>query len=423
MSPRRFSFFVLLVPALAGAFFLGRFSGRERVSARDADAGSGSAMAAAERPRDAAATGTAPKSVDATTGTLAAGARREAALAAAHRAPDRATRLYAFAQRLRDVPAGEFPALLHGLRRARNADTPELVAMLCSVWGAQDGPAAFKAARELTASDSEYGAWHAAIRAWAGVDPAAARAALQQAGKTDLATDEMAAWVEGWAHQAPAAAEAFLAASASGGGDGEADIPAAVQRGFEAIARARIEADMDSALAWYAQLREPLRERLRQAMTAKLSAVNPARASEWLARDESAQLGASDLVPVLRGLELSGFDAQFGWARSPANATTRESALAAVVRESAPSHLVALGEWLAVRADDASLTPAFSAYAMHVVRRSPTAAVTWALSLDQPAVRQATLNTVAAEWMTMNPQAAREWALRTKLVDWEALVR
>ena len=79
-----------------------------------------------------------------------------------------------------------------------------------------------------------------------------------------------------------------------------------------------IEADPGAALEWYAQLREPLRERLRQAMVGKLAAVDPARASEWLARDESAQLGASDLLPVLRGLELKDFEQQFGWARSPA---------------------------------------------------------------------------------------------------------
>jgi hypothetical protein len=122
-------------------------------------------------------------------------------------------------------------------------------------------------------------------------------------------------------------------------------------------------------------------------------------------------------------MQLEGFEQQFAWAKTAANPVTRESALAAVVREGAHADLATLGEWLAVRADDASLTPAFAAYALQVVRKSPSAAVTWALSLDQPELRQSTLNTVAAEWNSANPRAAREWAQRTGLVDWDAIVR
>jgi hypothetical protein len=155
----------------------------------------------------------------------------------------------------------------------------------------------------------------------------------------------------------------------------------------------------------------------------QLAAADPQVASRWLASDASAQLGAGDLVSVLRGLQLESLDQQFAWAKSAANPITRESALAAVVGESAVANLVPLGEWLAVRADDSSLAPAFSAYALQVVRKSPNAAITWAMSLDQGELRQTTLNTVVAEWISINPRLAREWAKRTGLVDYEALVR
>lgn len=344
-----------------------------------------------------------------------------AAVRAVQRAPDRATRLYAFALQLRELAPAEFPALFNALRTTRSPESPEIFAMLCSAWAAHDGAAAFAAGRTLAAGDGYFGVLHAAILAWARREPEAARGALVTAGMQDLRTDEMAAFMQGWATSDPRAAETFLAGHASRRTEDE--LPAAVQRGFEAIAQARIEADPVAAMAWYAQLQAPLQERLRQTVLAQLTAKEPKRAAEWLARDESAQLGASDLVPLLRGLELGGLDQQFAWARGAANAVSRESALTAVVWENAPTQLVPLGEWLASRCDDPALSPAFSAYALQVVRKSPNAAITWALNLDAPELRQQALNAVAAEWITINPRAAREWAQQTKLVDYESLVR
>ncbi|MES2693986.1 MAG: hypothetical protein V4773_10970 [Verrucomicrobiota bacterium] len=352
----------------------------------------------------------------------AAEERLKAAIRSAHAGMDRATRLYEFAQRLREVAPGDFPALLVALRVSRGPETPEMMAMLCSVWATHDGPAAFNAARGLIATDGEFQALQAAIGAWAQREPAAAQEALRTAGLTDMGTDEMAAFVVGWASKDFAAAEAFLGAP-KGKKDGEEGMSAAMQRGYEAIARARLEADPNAALQWYGKLDDGLRERLRQPVLAKLAAMDPALANQWLARDASAQVDVADLVPLVRGLQLGGFDQQFAWAKTPANTETREAALMAVVREGTTANLVPLGEWLAQRTDDPSLGSAFSAYAIKVVQKSPSAALTWAQSLDQPELRQRTLNAVVTEWISVNPRAAREWAQQTKLVDWEALVR
>lgn len=407
-------------PAVAGviavgAFALGRFSGRPDTP-RPPSPARGEAQVVAMPPGASLLSPPAEArraEVD----------RLAAAIRTAHAAPDRAARLYEFALRLRDLAPAHYPALLQALRRARGPETPELMAMLCSLWAAHDGAAAFAAARALVGSDGEFGALHSAIAAWAQRDPHGAQEALRAAGLTDLATDEMAAFVQGWARRDPGGAEAFLAtASGAARPDGD-EIPAAVRRGFEAIAAGRIEADPAAAMAWFGRLPAGVQEQLRQAVLAKLAAVAPAEASAWLARDPTAQVGASDLVSLLRGMQLSGFDQQFAWAQTAAHSETRQSALQAVVREAAQTNLVGLGEWLAARADDAALTPAFSAYAAQVVHKSPNAAVTWALSLDQPALRQQALNTVAMEWITVNPRAAREWALRTRLVDWETLAR
>lgn len=348
-----------------------------------------------------------------------------AVLRALNRARDRPTRLREFAARLRDAEPSDYPALLAALRTTRSPETAELQAMLCSAWAEHDGAAAFTASRALAERDGEYPALHAALRAWAQRDPTAARMALEHAHLTDLAGDEMAAWAEGWAGGDFRAAEQYLAAAAHGSGasDDAAELPAAVVRGMQAVARARIAAEPAAVLDWYAGLREPLRERLRETLLSQLAADAPQVASRWLAQDASAQLGSSQLTPLLRSLPLAGFDEQFAWARTPANAVTRDSALVAVVRDAAPADLVSLGEWLAARADDASLSPAFSAYAIQVVRKSPDAAVTWALSLDQPELRQRALDAVATEWMSVSPRAAREWAQRTRLVDWETIVR
>lgn len=347
--------------------------------------------------------------------------RVQAAVQAVQRAPDRASRLTGFALRLRELEPAQFPALFAALRTTRSPESPEIFAMLCSMWAAHDGPAAFAAGRALATGDGDYGALHAAILGWSRSDPSAARTALAGAGWEDLKTDEMAAFVQGWAAADARAAEDFLGRHVST--SSEEELPAAVQRGFEAIAQARIAADPTGALAWYGSLAAPLRERLRQTVLAQLTAVDPRRAAEWLARDVTAQLGASDLLPLLRGLGLEGFEQQFAWARGTANPVSRESALAAVVWESAPAQLVPLGEWLASRCDDASLSPAVSAYALQVVRKSPNAAITWALSLESADLRRETLNTVAAEWITINPRAARDWAQRTGLVNYESLVR
>lgn len=414
MLPRAIAFFLLVGVVAGGAFVLGRFSAQSSATSAAAVAAVRPAANTTVLPAGA---GEAPDRV------VSSAERLAAAVQTAHGAPDRATRLYGFAQRLRELDPAHYPALLQALQRARGPDTPDLMAMVCSVWAAGDGPGAFAAARRLVASDGDYAALHSAIGAWAQRDPQAAQEALRTAGMMNPATDEMAAFVQGWARRDAAAAEAFLAAASGAARASDDDAPAAVRRGFEAIAVVRIEANPAAAMAWYGQLPAPLQEQLRQAVLGKLAAVDPRTASTWLAHDAAAQLGASDLIPVLRGLQLAGLDQQFAWATTAANPETRQSALQAVVGEAAHTNLVGLGEWLAARADDAALSPAFSAYATQVVRKSPSAAVNWALSLDQPALRQQALNTVAAEWITVNPRAAREWAQRTGLVDWESLVR
>lgn len=346
-----------------------------------------------------------------------------AAIQAARRGADRATQLYDFAQRLRDLAPAEYPALLQALRRTRSPELPEMLAMLCSAWAAHDGPGAFAAGRTLAAADGEYQALRAAITSWARQDPAAAQQALTAAGMTDLATDELAAFVEGWAGRDFAAAEKFLAAAHKPRAEGEEGDAAAVQAGYLAIARARLEADPAAALQWYAGLDETMRARLRHPMLNQLAATDPQAANRWLTGDASAQVETADLVPLMRGLELTGFDQQFSWAQTLANGETREAALAAVVREGATQDLLPLGEWLAARADDARLAPAFSAYAIQVTHKSPSAAVTWAQSLDNPLLRQQTLEAVASVWMGVNMREAREWAQRTRLVDLDALAR
>lgn len=346
-----------------------------------------------------------------------------AAIHSARRGADRATQLYDFARRLRETAPGEYPALLQALRRTRSPELPEMLAMLCSAWAEHDGPGAFAAGRTLAAADGEYQALRAAITSWARRDPAAAQKALAAAGMTDLSTDELSAFVEGWAGRDFAAAEKFLAAARKPRADGEESDPAAVQAGYLAVARARLEADPAAALQWYAGLDESLRARLRHPMLNQLAASDPQAANRWLSGDTSAQAESADLIPLMRGLELTGFDQQFAWAQTLANGNTREAALAAVVREGATQNLLPLGEWLAARTDDPRLSAAFSSYAIQVTHKSPAAAVTWAQSLDNPVLRQQTLEAVASVWMGVNMREAREWAQRTRLVDLDALAR
>lgn len=358
----------------------------------------------------------------ATTATVSRGGL-PAAIHAARQGADRATQLYDFARRLREMAPAEYPALLQALRRTRSPELPEMLAMLCSAWAAYDGPAAFAAGRTLAAADGEYQALRAAITSWARQDPAAAQQALTAAGMTDLTTDELSAFVEGWAGRDFAAAEKFLAAARKPRADGEESDPAAVQIGYLAVARARLEADPAAALQWYAGLDEAMRARLRHPMLNQLAATDPQAANRWLSGDTSAQVESADLIPLMRGLELQGFDQQFSWAQTLANGHSREAALAAVVREGATQNLLPLGEWLASRTDDPRLSPAFSAYAIQVTHKSPSAAVTWAQSLDNPVLRQQTLEAVASVWMGVNMREAREWAQRTRLVDLDALAR
>lgn len=340
---------------------------------------------------------------------------------AAQRGPSRAARLAAFARELDRLAPADYAGLLRALRATNSPERPEAFAMLFDRWARVDGAATFAAARTLVATDGQHAALHAAVAAWAAVDPEAARAALQSAGLDRPASDEMAALLRGWASGDRAGAEAYLCGAA---GAGEADaVPASVARGYEAVACARIAEDPSGALAWYRALSESWQTRLRQTMAAELTVAQPALAGRWLQEDAAAQLGTSDLLPLVRALGLEGFERPFAWAQSLANAGTRASALAAVIRERAAADLPGLGEWLASRHDDVALAPAFSLYAAHVVRTSPAAAVSWALAIDDPMLRQRTLEAVALEWRGRDPRAARQWATESNLIDWAALAR
>lgn len=340
---------------------------------------------------------------------------------AAQRGPTRAARLSAFARDLERLAPADYLGLLQALRATSIPERAEAFAMLFDRWARVDGAAAFAAARTLVATDGQHGALHAAIAAWATFDPDAVRVALRSAGLDRLASDEMSALLRGWATRDPAAVEAYLhtVASSTGPDDG----PASLARGYEAVACARIALDPYGALSWYRGLSEPWQTKLRQTMLAELVVANPALADQWLREDGAAQLASSDLLPLARALGLDGFQRSFDWAQSLANPESRQSALAAVVRECASSDLAGLGEWLASRHDDVALAPAFSLYAAQVVRTSPTAAISWALAIDDPMLRQRTLDAVALEWQGRDPRAARLWAAQSKLVDWATLAR
>ena len=351
------------------------------------------------------------------------GATVRSALAAARGGPAIEARLFAFANQLNALAPGDFPALLAALQKSGGPGIAECQAMLCAVWAKHAGAEAFVAAGELARRDGNQAALQAAIAGWAEHSPAAALAALRANRLDSLAGDEMSALLRGWAAHDPEAAENHLQQSLARLPSDAETFPAAAQCGYEAAARTRISRDPAAALAWYRALDPTLQGRLRNTLVAELGTAAPALAQQWLGEDASALVSSTTLIPLLRSARLDGFAPQFDWAQHVANPTSRDAALGAIVREAAATDLVALGEWLAARGDDASLTPAFAHYAAEVVRKSPSAAITWALSLDDPALRQRTLNTVALEWSTYDSTAARRWAAESSLVDLTALMR
>jgi hypothetical protein len=385
------------------------------------ETGHSSAVPSAATPKPLTAVSPSPAATEASRPIAPSSTALAAAIEAVRQPAGRAAKLNAFAARLRELDPSQYPALLDALRAAHFPDTSEMLAMLCSVWAGHDGPEAFAAARRLVDPDGEFGALHAAITAWAAQDPAAALRALQSAKLDGLATDEMSALMQGWAARDPAGAEKFLRQAERRAGDEE--VPAAVQRGLEAIAGARVESDSAAALAWYQALPGPERAAIQQSFLARLAVADPRRAQQWLASDAEVRFGESDLLPVLRGLRLEGWEPRFEWATAAANPLTRDAALRAVVREGAAADIVALGTWLAARTDNPGLNPAFSAYAIQVVRKSPDAAITWALSLEPADLRQRTVTAVASEWATYDVHAARAWAERTRLVNWDVIAR
>ena len=140
---------------------------------------------------------------------------------------------------------------------------------------------------------------------------------------------------------------------------------------------------------------------------------DPERAKEWVAQlsDLETRRQSQHVVAIQMAVNDPQSASEYA-AGLPAD--VREATLAGVVNYWAGNNLTAAGEWIKGLSGPAR-DEAVGAYTYSLLRKDPTAAAAWAVTISDPKIRDKSLNGVATFWLNKDPAAASAWIQNSNL--------
>jgi hypothetical protein len=157
--------------------------------------------------------------------------------------------------------------------------------------------------------------------------------------------------------------------------------------GFQKSRASRAMADYLGKNLTLAQLRECVTQ----------SALDPATDRDFRAEAVAAQMGEDG-------------DQRMAWALEACTTTEeRAASLARVIGAWATQDINDTGKWLDRQTAGPEKDAAAAAFARKVIQREPPTAIDWALSISDAAVRNATVEEIAASWRKTDPEAAKAY--------------
>src|SRR5439155_11817793 len=92
----------------------------------------------------------------------------------------------------------------------------------------------------------------------------------------------------------------------------------------------------------------------------------------------------------------------------------RDATLGGAINYWAASDLAAAGEWIKGLSGPA-WDEGVATYTYHLLRKDPTAAAAWAVTISDPRIRDKSLNGIATFWLNKDPAAASSWIQNSNL--------
>jgi hypothetical protein len=142
-------------------------------------------------------------------------------------------------------------------------------------------------------------------------------------------------------------------------------------------------------------------------LTAYIFSKDPEHAKEWVSQlsDLETRRQSQHVVAIQMAVNDPQSACEYA-ANLPAD--VREATLAGVVNYWAANNLAATGEWIKGLTGPAR-DEAVGAYSYSLLRKDPTAAATWAVTISDPKIRDKSLNGIATFWLNKDPAAASSW--------------
>jgi hypothetical protein len=315
------------------------------------------------------------------------------------------------AQLMQNLTADNVQDALAALRETSDRrENFQYFALLQYAWGKIDGEAAIAAAVEEGGRGGAFGAM-SVISGWASTDPEAAKQWIesQEDGREKMMY--MNGLIEGLAKSDPAAATAYvlaMEAPAEGeGGRGGFDMRS---RYISNIAGEMLKQGVEAASAWANDLPAgSMRSSALNEVAQYYARQDPATAAKWIeAYADSADAGGAIREIADRWARESPAEAARWVAELPE--ASQADAMRSVFDDWAQKEPVEASEFLAQLQPSSGRDSAVSGFSRELAGEDPGAAIAWASSIADEALRQSTEMSVARRWYRDEPEAAQEWA-------------
>ncbi|PYK70917.1 MAG: hypothetical protein DME44_09665 [Verrucomicrobia bacterium] len=174
--------------------------------------------------------------------------------------------------------------------------------------------------------------------------------------------------------------------------------------------------DPSAAIEWartHSDTQDSAGRQMASTLTSYIFSKDPERAKEWVSKlpDLDTRRQAEHVLVIQMAVNDPQNASEYA-ATLPAD--VREATLGGAINYWAASDLAAAGEWIKKLSGPAR-DEALGTYTYNLLRKDPSAAASWAVTISDPKIRDKSLNGIATFWLNKDPAAASSWIQNSNL--------
>ncbi len=284
-------------------------------------------------------------------------------------------------------------------------DHREEYQMLLYAWAAFDPEGALKFVQENANSRSirKNDLMNPVVASWATVDPESTLQWYKDLPEEDQDSGLLKGLVKGLAVSDPYGAAEFLVESVEPGKNRE--------NLAGEIASHLFKQDPNEAAKW-ATAQEDLKfkEEAFEELAEDWGSVDPKGLASWLGDHVSEEYSVEAFEDLARAWVSQNPDEATDYFEGLPDGKAKESAIYEMAKTWGSDDLSALGEWLNSMPDSQATDMGVKAYSQRLAGESPEAAIQSAMSINNDAIRDETVQQLGQQWFRKDPEGATAWA-------------